>query len=318
MSFFTYDSLKKVADDYITTNTATGIDHMSYSQFMKNENSILHKMVKDIENERYKFTRYKELLLIKDRFSIPRCISIPTLKDRICLKEIQNLLKSIYANKPEIVAPVLPQQSVKEVFRNINKLQYTAFIKLDISHFFDSINHYRLFDLLTKKKILYESINLIKKAIKTPTYPTKKNEYLKVGIPQGLPISNIISQIYMYDLIFEMKNQFKSVFITRYVDDVIILCKIKNVQKIQKFFIDLIEENYNLSINKKKIKSGKLINTEFEFLGYRFFSKKNRSGKKVTCLSVRKKSIKRLQERLIHIMVHYKKNLSKKKILWLR
>lgn len=309
MDFFTYESLKKLVDNCITNSTATGIDHMSYNQFTENIDTILRKMVRDVNNDRYKYTRYKELLLIKDRFSVPRCISIPTLRDRLCLKEIQDLLKYFYRNEPEIVSPPLPQQSVANVFHNINKSQYTAFIKLDISRFFDSINHYRLFNLLAKKGIPIKEINLIKTAVKNPTYPISKKDYLKVGIPQGLPISNILSQIYMYDLVTKMQERFKNIFITRYVDDVIILCKIKDVQIIQNFFVDLIEENYTLSINKKKIKSGKLLNTEFEFLGYRFFPKRDQFGKKVTYLSVRTKSVKRLQERLIRIMVHYKKVL---------
>lgn len=311
MDLFTFDSLKEIADRYLSSSTATGIDHMSYGQFKDNEDSILHRIAKSIGDDHYKFTRYKELLLVKDRFSVPRCISIPTLKDRVCLKAIQKFLKSVYKDESEISAPPLPQQSVAEVFQNINKPQYTAFIKLDISRFFDSINHYRLFSLLETKKIPVTILHLIKMAVKTPTYPVGKNEYMKVGIPQGLPISNIISQIYMYDLVSRMKDQFKGIFITRYVDDVIILCKIKDAQKIQNFFVNLIEEYYVLSINKKKIKSGKLFNAEFDFLGYRFFSKRDRFNKRNVYLSVRKKSVKRLQERLIRIMIHYKKNLSK-------
>jgi len=297
-----------IIKDHFSTNTAVGIDHTSFKHFEQIKDQICDDIIQKVGSHKYHFTRYKELLMVKDRLSLPRCISIPTLRDRLCLDTVLDELKDVYSDAETIVKPPLPQKVISELSKNIKKPQYTAFIKMDITHFFDNINHYRLFKLIEdNQKVSPELFAIIKSAVRNPTTPTFNSK--NIGVPQGLPISNILSQIYMNDLLPTLKKKLPDTYIVRYVDDILILCKNKDLAFSQTTFINLIEETYMLAINKKKIKSGKLINDEFNFLGYRFYPSRTKQKRKQTLLSVKTSSIKKLQERLIRTMTHYKRNV---------
>ena len=301
MDFLSEEYLSHVVHDHLQAATASGIDHMSYSSFMADWERVIADCSRKLANGTYEFTRYREVLILKDRHSLPRCISIPTIRDRVVLEAMLDWIQSLYESKPDISTPKMPQQIVSDIEATLNRsARYTAFIKLDIRHFFDSINHYRLFKQLEELPDVLAL--LVKKSIQTPTAP--ETESSTAGVPQGLPISNIVSQIYMNDLVELVEKKYPHVSVVRYVDDVIILCRIKDIDIIQRFFTALMREEFTLEVNPAKIKSGRLRNNDFEFLGYRFLLK---SSSRKTLLSVRKSSIDKVRERLLRVMTHYKK-----------
>lgn len=105
-----------------------------------------------------------------------------------------------------------------------------------------------------------------------------------------------------------MKDKFRNISITRYVDDVIILCRHKELKNVFEYFTQLITEEYSLAINTKKVKSGWLREADFDFLGYRFYAVNAGTEKKKILISVRPSSVKKLQERLLRIMIQSKKD----------
>ncbi|MGB3161778.1 MAG: reverse transcriptase domain-containing protein [Carnobacterium sp.] len=257
---FSINNLKLLSDSNIKFHTANGIDKMNYKSFKNQEYDLLKNIRKKVHNNTYKFTKYKEKLLVKDRYSIPRCISIPTLTDRICLKACHELLGYKF---PEATTMPLPQECIKKISREQNEYDY--FIKIDISNFYGSINHYRLFSILNSKIKDEPFLNLLKNAIETPTYPD--NKVNMIGLPQGLSISNILSHIYMLDFDQKYKENNDISFI-RYVDDILILCKSSEKEAIkEKVFYD-IKRNCMLTTNDKKFKEGYLLTETFTFLGY--------------------------------------------------
>ena len=300
---FSANNLKLISNSNIKFHTANGIDKMSYDTFKKQEEYILNKINKKVHDDSYRFIKYKEKLLIKDRYSIPRCISIPTLTDRICLKACHELLgyKFLEATKMP-----LPQECIKKIKRE--KDEYDYFIKIDISNFYGSINHYRLFSVLNSKIKDKVFLNLIKKAIETPTYPENKKNV--IGLPQGLSISNILSHIYMLDFDRKYKENDKICFI-RYVDDILILCKSSEKETLKNDIFYELKRNYMLPTNDKKFKEGFLLKDTFNFLGY--CTNINKSGDKYL-LSVPEGKIHKMQNRLINKITKYNLTKNKKNI----
>src|SRR5690606_12003872 len=145
------------------------------------------------------------------------CISIPTHRDKITLKALSKVLKLYF---PYIKQPLV-HSVISKLISEIKSGKYTYFIKLDISSFYDNIDH----KLLLKKITDYIDdsliIDLVNKAIKNPIHPeTREN---KVGVHQGLSVSNFLAEIYMSEI--DMKySEIKDIFYIRYVDDIIILC----------------------------------------------------------------------------------------------
>lgn len=98
-SFTSKKHLKKIYETNIKNKPAVGLDKLNnhtFSNRLDNEIDVIHRK---IENKTYHFTTYKQKLISKGANKPPRCISIPTIRDRITLKVLCELLQSIYKSK---------------------------------------------------------------------------------------------------------------------------------------------------------------------------------------------------------------------------
>ncbi|WP_145537032.1 reverse transcriptase domain-containing protein, partial [Yersinia alsatica] len=177
---------------------------------------------------------------------------------------------------------------------------YNRYIKIDLSKFYPSIPQERLLKKLKEKIKKKELLNLIEKAISTGTSShggrkQKNNE----GVPQGLSISNILAEIYLMNLDSEMIKK-TNLYYSRYVDDILILCREDDIPEISKRIIDdikslgLTPHGFN-SDSKSKI--GNIDSDNFEFLGYNFFDSK---------LTPKKTSILRFENNIAGVLTSFK------------
>jgi len=85
----------------------------------------------------------------------------------------------------------------------------------------------------------------------------KDTEGNLVGIPQGLPISAILANIYMLqfdEAIIEELGERHDVFYRRYSDDIVVLCRVDQIGLVEKFIQDQITKiKLTISINKTEI-----------------------------------------------------------------
>ena len=162
------------------------------------------------------------------------------------------------------------------------------FIKLDIKSFYASINQDKLVRKVKHRIRKPEILHLIESAIQTeslliPIKEIKKKEARTLGIPEGLPISNALANIYLFDLDEKYRSN-TNIKYWRFVDDILILLNKKDFSKIKKDIVDDIEK-LKLSFNDKA-DEGK-ITDGFEYLGYRISS---------DLISVRKSSILKIEQ----------------------
>lgn len=271
---------------------------MTYSNFVNNQQSHYKVIKRKVMNDTYNFTPYKEKLILKSRDSLPRLISIPTLRDKLTLKSLQLVLSNTFSN----VKQPLPQKCIQEIKSSIHK--YDQYIKLDLTNYYGTIKHGILFSILKAKIKKEEILSLIRKAITTPTVlngPALEEEMITEGIPQGLSISNILSNIYLHkvDDKFGNRNDLKYI---RYGDDILILCTEKNVNSVYSEIKYELEGIYNLTLNSAKEKKGKISKKSFNFLGYSV--EKFEDG--TTKLTVRDENKERLENSIIKIFTKYK------------
>ncbi len=279
---------------------AVGIDGTSKEKFDEILDSELSLIQRKIENNTYDFSFYKQKLIVKS-MNKTREISIPTLRDKLVIKYLNFYIRDKFE---EVTKNILnAQQIIKKVKDSKNK--YDSFIKVDIQNFFSSINHEILVNKL-KSNIDDETIlNLITKVITQSTVdvntPFKQRiKYNnKEGLPQGLSISGLLSEIYLFDLVqkYSIKDNLE---FFRYVDDVLIFCKKSDIEEITKSlksdFEDLKLTIHDFAINSNKSSFGN-INEPFEFLGYKFEDK---------LISVRETSIQKMYANISKIFTLYK------------
>lgn len=288
-------NLNKLAENSIHYYSATGIDNMTYKSYISQKEKI-HKQIRDdILNRKYKFVRYKEKLIIKNRYSNPRCISIPTLKDRLANKVILETLKEYY---PECAQTKLPQECIRLIKDSLGKRNNNYYIKLDLSDFYGNIDHQILLKKLRNRINDKTLIDLIIGAIQTPTFP--EFESPNKGVPQGLSISNILSQIYMLD--FDQTIQMLNCQTIRYVDDIIVICNEKFHEEIYKNISYNLQDILKLKLNEKKEEQGNLRKKCFDYLGYTI----GLTNLGVPNITVKKQNILKMEKRIIDLITRYK------------
>lgn len=195
--FFTEDNFNSYFREKLAGRSGGGVDRLSPDKFYEHYGSQIYMLVNACLEDKYRFTKYNERLILKGRNKFPRVISIPTIKDRLVLGVLNKYLQYMM---PERVLhnPVNKLINIIQDYRNKNRFRPIKYLKTDFSGFYDNIDHNRLWELLETKNLDSRAIKLIKDAVKTPTINPKSSilEIPEKGIPQGLAISNILSSLY--------------------------------------------------------------------------------------------------------------------------
>jgi len=318
-------------------SSAKGIDRIDIEKFQsfkqkKIENSdenLYQEQIKVIHNKcrsgEYKFAPYLEKLQSKGRGKEPRVIGIPTVRDRIALYALKEILSTKF---DDCVRRKLADTYIHEIKQILEKQQdYSnlAVFRTDIKNFYGSIDRAILQKKLQSKLRCELTLELLKQAIENPIVPknykrdNKKHYKTKKGIPQGISISNLLADIYLQDLDKDMKkhceNNIGNYF--RYVDDIIIISDRQNIYKLRKQLKhNLRKIELKLSPNKTRLWTNKIKEIEFNYLGYRFELLENPSRVNIT---VRSSTVEKFIESIAAKFANYKYNkisiLNKRKYL---
>ncbi|WP_449284586.1 reverse transcriptase domain-containing protein [Marinobacter sp. PE14] len=294
---FSEDNLKKIYDSAIAQKKSSGVDNISIKVFEKNLGENIEIINKKVLSGKYSFTRYKQKLISKGPEKPPREVCIPTLRDSLTLKALSIFLQNRLSGK---VDQPLPQKITKEIKTSLREKKYDWVIKLDISNFYPSVRHKILRRNLRNFIKNEDILELIDRAI---SQTTKKGAKSEKGIPQGLPISNILAALYFRNLdnLYKKKS---NLFYQRYVDDIIILCKKEDAESVTK---DIIKrcKNIGLTIYDPKQRSDKSLSyeawKEFSYLGYRY----NPSSNKAATASTGQASKQKLIDSITGIFTAY-------------
>lgn len=305
-NYFSEKSLYRIYDEHIRFSTSSGIDNINQKSFNKIANEQILIASRKILDGSYNFSNYRLKLVSKGRGKIPREISIPTIRDRIVLRALCDLLTQTFRGNLSLE---LPQNIIKEV--KVQKAKYNAFIKLDIRNFYPTISHSHLHSRLKSKIRHNKTLELINKAIQTSTVTSKsENNKILLGVPQGLSISNILAAIYLHKIDEEISKK-KDFQYFRYVDDILILCQSKDSKQLaNNLIVDF--SKIDLGIHDPTDGSGKSMigsfkTNDFNYLGYSF--KNNNLGN--YSVSVREESISKIKNSLVSIFTSYKYSKNK-------
>ncbi|MBM7558177.1 reverse transcriptase domain-containing protein [Halanaerobacter jeridensis] len=305
---FKYKNLKDHYFEKVRSKANPGLDKITRRVFERNLVENIKIISRKVVNGNYKFTPYKQKLFSKGRGKPPRVISIPTIRDKLTLSVLKEIIHNQFSDD---LYHFIVQTIIDEIKNTIENEKFNYYIKIDISNFFGSLNHDFLLEKIKNKTRNQKMIDLIRNAIITPTVPENsltQNRKTKndKGVPQGLPISNILSSIYLMD--FDNKHLNSNEYdYYRFVDDILILCNKEEFESIENKFIkksknDMkflnIDDNNHLKINEEKKEIGK-IKEGFIYLGYQIAGKD---------FSVRDKSRYNLEHSIEDIFVKHSRS----------
>ena len=186
-----------------------------------------------------------------------RKLGIPTVIDRMVQQAIAQVLQPMYEEtfyKGSYGYRVgrSAQQAMESVKEYAEK-GYQYAVEVDLSKYFDTLNHDLLLNILRRRIKDKSLIELIKKFLKSGVMDNGVIVKTEEGSPQGGPLSPLLANIYLNEFDQEMSR--RGVNIIRYADDIIVEAKSKRVAKrLLESSRKYLEGKLKLKLNMEKSK----------------------------------------------------------------
>lgn len=257
------ENMIKALEKVLKNKGCAGIDGMETSQLKPYLKVEWLNIKLSILKGRYKPSPTKMVEIPKSNGGTRR-LGIPTVIDRLIQQAIMQVLQHyIDGCFSDNSYGFRPNRSAHEaIFKSQKYIKEGRVynIDIDLEKYFDTVNH----DKLMSK--LYENIkdrrvtDLIRKYLNAGLTIVKEE---KEGVPQGSPLSPLLSNIYLHMLDKELSK--RGHYFVRYADDCQIFVKSpKAAERVMDSISKFLEQKLKLKVNQEKSR----IDTECHFLGY--------------------------------------------------
>jgi len=200
-----------------------------------------------------------------------RPLGIPIVLDRVIQQAIAQVLVPIFdPGFSESSFGFRPGRSALDAVRKVREYireGYRTAVDLDLSKFFDTVNHDVLMHRVARRVRDKRLLRLIGKYLRAGVVVNSRLQHTPQGVPQGGPLSPLLANVLLDDLDKELEQRGHR--FVRYADDFIILVKSQRagervMQSVQQF----LERRLKLKVNPEKSQVARTDGTHF--LGFTF------------------------------------------------
>ena len=217
-----------------------------------------------------------------------RLLGIPTVVDRMLQQAVAQVIGVKFEMEFEDYSFGFrpnrnAQQAVMQAQQYINN-GYQHIVDIDLKSFFDEVDHCKLMQLLYRKVKCPITLRLIRLWLRARILIDGKLTKRRKGVPQGSPLSPLLSNIMLHELDKEMEK--RGLKYVRYADDFSIYTKSDaEARKVGNSIYLFLKNKLKLPINREK--SGIRKPVHFEILGFKFVPTyvKGEKGKYQTVVS---------------------------------
>lgn len=291
-------NLVKAYYHVLSNKGSAGVDGMGVNELMQHLKINRDSIVQSIRKGSYLPQAILGVSIPKSNGKT-RLLGIPTVTDRLLQQAVHQVMMPLfevefkpfsYGFRPNRNA----QQAVQKAQEYINE-GYRHIVDIDLKNFFDEVNHCMLLNLLYTKVKCPKTLRLIRKWLRAPILINGKLTKRRKGVPQGSPLSPLLSNILLNELDKELEQQ--GLRYVRYADDFSIYTKSQaTARKVGNSIFKFLEKKLKLPINREK--SGIRKPVQFEILGYTFVPTYVKGDRGKYQLVVSEKGWKRLKEKV--------------------
>ena len=244
---------------------------MGTSELLPYLNLHLGELIEKIKSGKYRPTAVRRVEIPKDNGK-KRQLGIPTVVDRFIQQAISQVLSEIYEPLfSDNSFGFRPNRSAHDAIKRVQQYAdegYRYCVDLDLERFFDTVNHSKLIQVLSETIKDGRVVSLIHRYLNAGVMVRHKYEETTEGVPQGGPLSPILSNIILNELDKELERRGHP--FVRYADDCIILVKsLRATERVRDSIANFVEKKLFLKVNKEKTETGTLSGKKF--LGYSFY-----------------------------------------------
>lgn len=282
----------------LSNKGSSGVDGMSVKELYVHLSNNREQIESDIRSGKYLPQPILGVEIPKTGGKT-RLLGVPTVTDRMLQQAVGQVLAIkfemdfedySYGFRPNRNA----QQAVIKALEHIHA-GYQHIVDIDLKSFFDEVDHCILLQLLYRKVKCHLTLRLIRKWLRAPILINGQLVKRRKGVPQGSPLSPLLSNIMLNELDKEMERL--GLRYIRYADDFSIYCKSEPAaRKIGNAIFLFLKDKLKLPINREK--SGIRRPVNFTILGYCFVPTYVKGEKGKYQLVASEKSWKALKEKL--------------------
>jgi len=292
---------------------AGGIDKMGVESLGDYLREHKEQLLVSIKQGDYSPAPVRRVEIPKDNGS-KRMLGIPTVVDRLIQQGISQILTPIY--EPEFSDHSYGFRPGRNAHQALIKCReyiekgYKYGVDMDLEKFFDTVNHSKLIELLSRKIKDGRLISLIHRYLRAGVEINGRITVTTEGVPQGGPLSPLLSNIMLDELDKELESRGHK--FVRYADDLMILCGSKrSASRVMESITKFVEGKLMLKVNKEKSVVSHV--SKIKFLGYSFYNYRGESR-----LGIHPKSLGKMKAKIKVLTCRSRGWSDEQRILYLR
>lgn len=265
------DNLNRAYKRVKANKGASGIDGMTIEEALPYLREHQQELIDRIYKGKYTPSPVRRVEIPKPDGGM-RKLGIPTVIDRIIQQAIAQQLMPIYEPLfSENSYGYRPNRSAKDAIQKVKEYAeqgYTFAVTLDLSKYFDTLNHEKLINLLRKEVKDERVVQLIKRYLKSGVMENGVVTETKEGSPQGGNLSPLLANVYLNEFDHEFAK--RGVPCVRYADDIVLLAKSERASgRLLESSTKYLEETLKLTVNREKSRTVSVFAIRnFKFLGF--------------------------------------------------
>ena len=283
------ENINKAIKSVKKNKGAYGIDKMSVEELDGYFATHREEIKSQIRDGKYKPIPVRRVYIPKSNGK-KRPLGIPTVVDRVVQQATAQVLslgydkyfsEHSYGFRPGRSC----QQAIEEALVYLNE-GYEWVIDLDIEKYFDTVNHDKLISILRERISDAKTLRLVRQFLQAGVMENGLISPSKEGVPQGGPLSPILSNVYLDKLDQELEA--RGLHFVRYADDCNIFVKSEMAaDRVMKSVTSWLERKLRLKVSATKTKVVRPMKSNF--LGFTFW--KSKDGWKCKPANDRKKRL---------------------------